>query len=174
MDVLHERCAGVDVSKTDCKVAIRVPGRGVRPHREVRTFSAMTDDLLALRDWLVDNGITVVGMEATGAYWKPLYYLLEATDGIEPWLLNAQHMKAVPGRKTDVKDSQWICRLVEHGLSAWHMLSTDTPYRDLGPEHFTDRLGKTRQTRRLVAQLAALGYDVDLHDKPTPTIVNPG
>ncbi|KJY30323.1 IS110 family transposase [Streptomyces sp. NRRL S-495] len=420
MDVLHERCAGVDVSKTDCKVAIRVPGKGVRPHREVRTFSAMTDDLLALRDWLVDNRITVVGMEATGAYWKPLYYLLEATDGIEPWLLNAQHMKAVPGRKTDVKDSQWICRLVEHGLvrpsfvppreirqlrdltryrtetvrdrardvnrlntfledagiklstvvsditgisarrmldalvagerdpevlsdlalgamrgkipvlnralaghftehhafvvdtmltaldhaqerieslgreidrqlepfrrqvellvtipgvglaaaqvilaeigtdmsrfptaghlaswagmcpgnhesagrrrrgttrpgdvwlkgalgivalsasrtkgtylagryrrligrlgrnrtmvaighsvliAAWHMLSTDTPYRDLGPEHFTERLGKARQTRRLVAQLAALGYDVDLQAKPTPTATNPG
>lgn len=116
MDVLHERCAGADISKTDCKVAIRVPGKSGRPHREVRTFSAMTDDLLLLRDWLLDNGVTVIGMEATGAYWKPLFYLLEATDGITPWLLNAQHMKAVPGRKTDVKDSQWICRLVEHGL----------------------------------------------------------
>jgi transposase len=116
MDVLHERCAGADISKTDCKVAVRVPGRGGRPHREVRTFPAMTEDLLALRDWLLELGVTVVGMEATGAYWKPLYYLLEATDGIEPWLLNAQHMKAVPGRKTDVKDSQWICDLVAHGL----------------------------------------------------------
>lgn len=116
MDTVHERCAAVDVSKTDLKVCLRVPGRGARPHREVRTFGAMTHDLLQLRDWLLDNQIAVVGMEATGTYWKPLYYLLEATEGIEPWLLNAHHVKAIPRRKTDVKDSRWLCDLVEHNL----------------------------------------------------------
>ncbi|MEN3360354.1 MAG: transposase [Mycobacteriales bacterium] len=80
----------------------------------VRTFSAMTRDLLAMRDWLLAEQVTVVGMEATGAYWKPVFYLLEHE--VECWLLNARHMKAVPGRKTDVKDAEWIAQLVEHGL----------------------------------------------------------
>ena len=116
MDVVEERCAGVDLGKVDCKVCIRIPRKGNRSRREVRTFSTMNHGLLELRDWLVDNHITRVGMEATASYWKPLFYLLEATEGIEPWLLNAQHIKTVPGRKTDVKDCEWICRLVEHGL----------------------------------------------------------
>lgn len=114
METLHERCAGIDISKTDVKVCIRVPGPGRRRHREVRTFSTMTNDLLAMRDWLLAEQVTVVGMEATGAYWKPVFYLLE--HDLDCWLLNAQHMKAVPGRKTDVKDAEWIAELVEHGL----------------------------------------------------------
>ncbi|MFK0160787.1 transposase [Streptomyces sp. NPDC090493] len=76
----------------------------------------MNDGLLELRDWLVEIRIARIGMEATASYWKPLFYLLEATEGVEPWLLNARHIKTVPGRKTDVKDYQWICRLVEYGL----------------------------------------------------------
>ncbi|MDH6108713.1 transposase [Kitasatospora sp. MAP12-15] len=116
MDVLEERCGGADLSKADVKVCIRVPGTGKRARYEVRTFSTMNDGLLELRDWLVENRVTRLGMEATASYWKPLFYLLEATEGIEPWLLNAQHIKTVPGRKTDVKDCQWICRLVEYGL----------------------------------------------------------
>jgi len=116
VDVVEERCAGADLSKADVKVCIRVPGTGKRVRYEVRTFSTMSDGLLELRDWLLENGITRIGMEATASYWKPMFYLLEATEGIEPWLLNAQHIKTVPGRKTDVKDCQWICRLVEHGL----------------------------------------------------------
>jgi transposase len=114
MDVIHERCAGIDISKADVKVCIRVPGPARRRRKEVRTFSTMTNDLLAMRDWLLAEGVTVVGMEATGAYWKPVFYLLE--HDMECWLLNARHMKAVPGRKTDVKDAEWIAELVEHGL----------------------------------------------------------
>jgi transposase len=116
MDVIEERCGGADLSKTDVKVCIRVPGTGKRARYEVRTFTTMNDGLLELRDWLVESRITRIGMEATASFWKPLFYLLEATEGIEPWLLNAQHIKTVPGRKTDVKDCQWICKLVEHGL----------------------------------------------------------
>ncbi|KJF19228.1 transposase [Rhodococcus sp. WS3] len=74
----------------------------------------MTADLLAMRDRLISEHVSVVGMEATGAYWKPIFYLLESD--VECWLLNARHMKTVPGRKTDVKDSEWIAKLVEHGL----------------------------------------------------------
>jgi len=114
VDVVHERCAGIDVSKADVKVCVRVPGSGARRRSEVRTYTSMTNDLLAMRDWLVAQGVTVVGMEATGAYWKPVFYLLEAD--MEVQLLNARHMRNVPGRKTDVADSEWIAKLVEHGL----------------------------------------------------------
>ena len=114
MDVLHERCAGIDISKADVKVCVRTPSRNRQRHSETRTFSAMTPDLLAMRDWLIAGGVTVVGMEATGSYWKPVFYLLEAQ--MQCWLLNAQHMKAVPGRKTDVMDAEWIAKLIEHGL----------------------------------------------------------
>ena len=102
--------------QADVKVCVRVPGTGKRARYEVRTFSTMSDGLLELRDWLLQNGISRIGMEATASYWKPLFYLLEATEAIEPWLLNAQLIKTVPGRKTDVKDCEWICRLVEYGL----------------------------------------------------------
>jgi transposase len=114
MDVVHERCAGIDIGKADVKVCVRVPGPGKRRRKEIRTFSTMTPDLLAMRDWLLAEQVTVVGMEATGSYWKPVFYLLE--NDIECWLLNARHMKNVPGRKTDVADSEWICKMVEHGL----------------------------------------------------------
>lgn len=78
------------------------------------TFATFTEDLLALRDWLTAHGVTRVGMEATGVYWKPVFYVLE--DAVECWLLNARHMRNVPGRKTDMADAEWICRLTEHGL----------------------------------------------------------
>jgi transposase len=82
--------------------------------REIRTFATTTPGLLALRDWLASHEVTTVGMEATSDYWKPVYYLLE--DAFEVQLLNARHMRNVPGRKTDVADSAWIAQLVEHGL----------------------------------------------------------
>ena len=114
MDTIHERCAGIDVSKPDVKVCIRVPAPSQRRRKEVRTFSTMTNSLLAMRDLLLAERVTVVGMEATRAYWKPVFYELE--QDVDCWLLNARQMKAVPGRKTDVKDAEWIAELVEHGL----------------------------------------------------------
>jgi transposase len=114
MDVLVQRCAGIDIGKRDVKACIRVPDTVGRWRVEVRTFTAMTGDLLLLRDWLAGEGVTTVGMEATGAYWKPVYYLLE--DHFDVQLLNARHLHNVPGRKTDVIDAEWICRMVQHGL----------------------------------------------------------
>jgi Transposase and inactivated derivatives len=114
MDTVIERCAGIDIGKKTVAVTIRTPGNGKRRRTETRTFATMTRDVLALRDWLINERVQVAGMEATGDYWKPIYYLLE--DALECWLLNAHHLKAVPGRKTDVKDSEWIAQLVEHGL----------------------------------------------------------
>src|SRR5881396_4239798 len=114
MDRLVERCAGLDVHKDSVAATVHVPGPEVSRLQETRTFATTTRGLLALADWFASYGVTLVGMESTGCYWKPVYYLLE--ERFECWLLNAQHLRNVPGRKTDVQDSAWICELVEHGL----------------------------------------------------------
>jgi transposase len=114
MDTLIERCAGLDVHKDTVVACVRVPARGGGREQFIQTFGATTAQLLALRDWLVAHRVTRVGMESTGVYWKPVYYVLE--DALECWLLNARHLRNVPGRKTDVADAAWICQLVEHGL----------------------------------------------------------
>lgn len=149
MDVIHQRCAGIDISKADVKVCVRVPGPGTRRRTEVRTFSSMTGDLLAMRDWLMSEQVTLVGMEATGAYWKPIFYLLEAQ--FECWLLNARHMKTVPGRKTDVMDAEWIAKLVEHGLVRPSFVPPQSirQLRDLTRYRTEVVRERTRETQRL-------------------------
>jgi len=114
MDLVVERCAGLDVHKDTVVACVRTPGAGRRREQTIVTFGTTTTQLLALRDWLVANGVTLVGMESTGVYWKPVYFVLEEV--VECWVLNAQHLRNVPGRKTDVADAAWICQLVEHGL----------------------------------------------------------
>ena len=114
MELVVERCAGLDVHKDLVVACVRYPGPdGVRK-TEIASFSAFTADLLALRDWLCSYNVSRVAMEATGVYWKPIFYVLE--DAMECWLLNARHMRNVPGRKTDIGDAEWICQLTEHGL----------------------------------------------------------
>lgn len=114
METLYPRCAGIDVHKKTAVVCVRcVDGPG-KPCQEVRTFSTLTGSLLALSDWLAERGVTHVAMESTGVYWKPVYHLLEGR--FQVILVNAQHVKQVPGRKTDVKDCQWIAELLQHGL----------------------------------------------------------
>jgi transposase len=115
MDVVVERCAGLDVHRDDVVATVRVPGSGRRRwDQRTRTFGATLAGLAALGAWLSEFGVTLVGMEATGVYWKTVFQALE--DRFEYWLLNAHHLRNVPGRKTDVKDSEWICQLVQHGL----------------------------------------------------------
>src|SRR5438105_270095 len=114
MELVFERCCALDVHKQQVTACVHVPDRR-RKRSELRAeFSTMTADLLALRDWLKGLGVTHVAMEATGVYWKPVYFLLE--DDFELLLVNAAHVKNVPGRKTDVADAQWLCQLLEHGL----------------------------------------------------------
>ena len=110
MDRFIERCAGLDVHKASVKACVRIPDGGGGRHSETRTFRTTTAGLVLLRDWLTSHQIQVVGMESTGVFWKPVYYLLE--DDLECWLLNAQHLKNVPGRKTDVADAAWIAQLL--------------------------------------------------------------
>ncbi len=114
MDNLYSCCCGLDIHKrtvTACLIADDLKGRS---RKEVRTFGTMTDELLALADWLTAAGCTHVAMESTGVYWKPIYNLLEANFTL--LLVNAQHIKAVPGRKTDARDCEWIADLLQHGL----------------------------------------------------------
>lgn len=124
MEVVYERCCGLDVHKKS------VVGCVITPEgKESRTFSTMTEDLLRLADWLVAKGVTHVAMESTGVYWQPIYNLLEGV-GFTLLVVNAQHIKAVPGRKTDVKDAEWIANLLRHGLVRGSYIP-DRPHREL-------------------------------------------
>ena len=117
MDVLVDRCAGLDVHKDQVTACVRRwAATGRRRESETRTFSTTLASLRILRAWLVAEGVTEVGMEATGVYWKPIWYELEDACRFELKLLNPQHVKAVSGRKTDVRDAQWLAKLVECGL----------------------------------------------------------
>ena len=113
MDLVITHGAGLDVHQATVVATIRVPGERGR-HVETKTFGTMTADLLALRDWLQAYGVTHVALESTGVYWKPVYYVLE--DAFTLLLLNMTALKHVPGRKTDVKDSDWLAQLLEWGL----------------------------------------------------------
>lgn len=110
MERIVQRAAGLDVHKDVIAAEVHLPGGVVDQGR----FATTTPGLLVLRDWLVGHGVTRVGMESTGVYWKPPYYMLE--DAMEVWLLNARHMRNLPGRKTDTTDASWICQLIEFGL----------------------------------------------------------
>jgi transposase len=115
MEVVVERCAFLDVHRDTAMACARTPdGHGGR-REEVREFATTTGELLALSDWLVQRRVTLVGMEATGVYWKPVHWVLEATLP-EVWVINARHMRNLPGRKTDVADAVWGASLLEHGL----------------------------------------------------------
>jgi transposase len=123
MDTGHERCAGLYVQKQSV-VACAITPTG----KEIQSFKTMTADLLLLADWLQQRGITQVAMESTGVYWKPIYNILEGE--FEVLLVNAKHIKFVPGRKTDVKDAQWIAELLQHGLLKASFIP-DAPQREL-------------------------------------------
>ncbi len=116
MEVIIERCCGLDVHQETVVACVLIGAPGERPRKEIRTFRTMTRDLEALRDWLQELGVTHVGMESTGVYWRPVYAVLEGC--FELIVGNARHIRNVPGRKTDVKDAEWIADLVRHGLIA--------------------------------------------------------
>jgi transposase len=128
MQVVNERCCGLDVHKRTVVACVLVTQPDGQVQRDVRTFGTMTTDLLALADWLSARGISVLAMESTGVYWRPVYTLLEEERTI--LLVNPQHLKAVPGRKTDVKDSEWLADLLRHGLLRASFIPPQ-PVRDL-------------------------------------------
>lgn len=116
MEVIHPRCAGVDISKKDAKVCVRIQGRDGRSTTStITTWGSMTGQILGLKEHLLDEHVDLVVMEATGDYWRPFYYLLEH-DGLNIILVNAHDARNVPGRKTGVPDAAWQADLGAHGL----------------------------------------------------------
>ena len=163
MDVLHDRCAALDVSKAEVTVCLRTPGkrRNTR-HTEVRTFTTMTNALLAMRDWLVAERVSLVVMEATGDYWRPPFYLLE--DGLNVELVNAKHVKAMPGRKSDVADSVWLCQLAECGLLRASFVPPEPirQLRDLTRYRQVLLEERTREAQRLEKELEDAGIKLSV------------
>ena len=151
MEVVHVRCAGLDVSRKDAKVCVRVAGAGRRKTVEtVTTWGSMTSQVLALREHLITEQVTCVVMEATGDYWKPFYYLLEDA-GFEVMLVNARHVKNLPGRKTDVSDATWLAQFGAHGLVRGSLMPHE-PIRHLRNLART-RTAITRERRREIQRL---------------------
>ncbi len=144
MDTLYPRCAGIDVHKGNVVVCVRCCDRPGKVFEEIRTFSTMTRDLLALADGLVGHAVTHVAMESTGVYWKPVFNILEG--GVHVLLVNAEHIKQVPGRKTDVKDCQWIAQLLQCGL----LKASFVP-----PQPIRELRDLTRQRTQLIQERAA-------------------
>jgi len=145
MDAIYERCCGLDIHKRTVVACVIVPGSGRQVRKDIRTFGTMTDDLLALADWLAAEGVTHVAMESTGVFWKPLFNLLE--DRFQLLLVNARDIKQVPGRKTDVKDCEWIAQLLQCGLLRSSFVPPP-PQRELRE--------LTRQRRQLVQAKASV------------------
>jgi transposase len=149
MQALYRCCAGLDVHKDTVVACVRRLDHQGHAHEEVRTFGTMTGALLTLADWLAQAGVTHVAMESTGVYWKPIYHVLEGQ--FELLLVNAQHIKQVPGRKTDVKDCAWIAQLLQHGLLK----------ASLVPPPFQRELRDlTRQRSQLIAEHARVAQRI--------------
>ena len=140
MDMIIEKGCGLDVHKET--VVACIMGTGIR--KEIRTYTTMTHDLLRLRGWLQEAGITHVAMESTGVYWKPAFNILE--DHVEVILVNARHVKNVPGRKTDVQDSEWLCRLLRSGLLKGSFIP---------PRGIRELRDLTRYKRKLIQAISA-------------------
>jgi transposase len=150
VELLVARCAGLDVAKDEVVACVRVPDERGGRAQEVRTFQTFTSGLEALADWLAAEEVTQVVMEATGQYWKPVWYVLEEA-GFELMLVNARHVKILPGRKTDVADAAWLAELLEHGLLRGSFVPP-APIRELRD--------LTRYRKRLIQAHAAEGQRV--------------
>jgi len=149
VEIIHTSCAGLDVHKATVVACVRQQRGAGKARQQTRTFGTTTAALLELADWLAEEGVTHVAMESTGVYWKPIWNLLEGL--FEMLLVNAQHIKQVPGRKTDVKDAEWIAQLLQHGLLRSSFVP-DTPQRQLRE--------LTRQRRQLIQTRASVANRV--------------
>lgn len=160
MERMIERVAGLDVHKKTVTVCVRVPGADGGRRQEVQTFGTTAAALLALRDWLRAHGVTHVAMESTGVYWKPVYYVLE--EEFICLLVNAAHVSKVPGRKTDVRDCEWLAQLLEHGLLRGSFVPPVTirELRDLTRYRTVLVQDRTREANRLHKVLTDAGIQL--------------
>jgi transposase len=159
VELLHARCAALDIGKKELKACVRLPpaaGRRAR-HQEIRTFATTTEALLRLRDWLVERQVSLAVMEATSDYWRGSFYLLE--DALNVILVNAAHVKGLPGCKTDVADAAWLCQLGECGLLKASFVPPEPirQLRDLTRYRATLAADRTREAQRLEKELEDAG-----------------
>jgi transposase len=164
VDVLVDRCAGLDVHKDTVMAAVRRPAAdGGGREQEIRQYRTFTAALRQLRAWLVAEGVTQVAMEATGSYWKPVWHVLEAEQGYEVLLCNAQHVKNLPGRKTDVSDAAWLAQLAECGLLRGSFVPTPTMARLRDLTRYAKKLTeeRARETQRVQRVLEDAGIKLD-------------
>jgi transposase len=161
METIVERPAALDVHKAQVTACARVPGAGGARVGHVAEFQTTVRGLLALRDWLAELGVTEVAMEATGVFWKPVWYVLE--DDFACLLVNARHVKQVPGRKTDVSDAEWLCRLLEAGLLAASFVPPKPirQLRNLTRYRKTQIAERQREVNRLHKALEDAGIKLD-------------
>ena len=168
MQVVHARCVGLDVHKRTVVACVLVTHDDGTVERSVRTFGTMTTNLLALSDWLSQWDVAHVALESTGVYWRPVFNLLEAADR-QIVLVNPQHLKQVPGRKTDVKDAEWLADLLRHGLlrasfippAPIRNLRELTRYRKTLVQQRTDEVNRLQKTLEGAnIKLAAVASDV--------------
>ena len=164
MEIVYERVAAIDVGKREVAVTVRVPGQTPRSRaQQTRKFRTFYQVLRQMVGWLVDQGVTHVAMEATGVYWKPIFHALCEADTLEVVLVNARHVKNVPGRKTDVKDSEWLAQLLECGL----LRGSFIPPREIAAIRELTRYRKktiqarTRELQRLSKVLEDAGIKID-------------
>ncbi|PQM51541.1 IS110 family transposase [Mycolicibacter virginiensis] len=158
MEVIHPRCAGIDVSKRDAKVCVRIQGRGRKATSStVTTWTSMTASIMALREHLIAEKVTCVVIESTAAYWKPFYFLLD--DVLNVMLVNARHARNVPGRKTDVSDAAWLAELGAHGLVRASFVPPEPirALRDLTRARTTIAQARTKEIGRLETLLEDTG-----------------
>lgn len=159
MDVVHERAAGMDISKRDVKVAIRVPGKQAGTFEtKVTTWGATTGQILELVEYLISQRVTTVVMEATSDYWKPFYFLMETE--LPVMLVNARHAKGIPGRKTDVSDAAWLAQLGAHGLLRASFVPPEPirQLRDLTRARSVVSKDRARMKQRLEKFLESSGF----------------
>jgi transposase len=163
MQIVVSRCAALDVHKDTVMACVRVPGADGRREQQVREFRTFTAGLRRLREWLAGCAVSQVAMEATGVYWKPVWHVLEAEPSFELLLVNAHHVKNVPGRKTDVSDAVWLCQLLECGLLRGSFVPPRqiAELRDL--TRYRSRLTeeRTRETQRVQGLLEDAGIKLD-------------
>jgi transposase len=163
MEVIVERCAGLDVHKDTVMACVRRPGSGVRRAQEVREFRTWTSSLRELREWLAAEGVTQIAMEATGVYWRPVWAELEALDQVEVLLVNAHHVKNLPGRKTDVNDACWLAQLLECGLLRGSFVPPPVISRLRDLTRYRKKLveDRARETQRVQKLLEIAGIKLD-------------
>jgi transposase len=164
VDVVYPRVAAIDVHKKQVTVAVRTPGdRAGRRRQQVRRFATFWRSLLEMTQWLVDEQVTHVAMEATGVYWKPVFHALAQAEGLEVLLVNAHHVKNVPGRKTDAKDAEWLAELCEVGLLRGSFIppAKVAAVRELTRYRRKLVEERSRETRRLQSVLEDGGIKLD-------------